>query len=169
MKIEIGSGEHPAPGFDVRVDVLMLPGVTHHAHMDALPFPDGTFDELRANDVLEHQSWEKTIPTLKEWARVLKSGATAYIQVPNARLLAERWLAGTLSTERANYWILGGHTDRPSHQGVDAFGVPKWIWNAHHTLFDPEYLRHCLEQAGFGNIRVQSDGGSNLCCWAMRG
>ncbi|HEX2183970.1 MAG TPA: hypothetical protein VHN78_00520, partial [Chloroflexota bacterium] len=44
-------------------------------------------------------------------------------------------------TAEANYWILGGHSQRAAHKGVDERGVPLWIWNAHHTLFDAESLR----------------------------
>jgi predicted SAM-dependent methyltransferase len=136
--------------------------------MERRPFADATFEGLRANDVLEHQSWELIGATLREWARVLRPGAEAYVQVPDARQLARRWLAGELSTRDANYWILGGHSDRAAHQGTDEHGVPRWIWNAHHTLFDPDSLRAQLEDAGFVDVRVQSDGGSNLMCWARR-
>ena len=168
MRIEIGSGEHPHPDYEVHVDVLPLPHVTHVASMDRLPFADASCDALRANDVLEHQSWELIDATLQEWARVLRSGAEAYVQVPDSRLLARRWLAGELSTREANYWILGGHSDRAAHTGHDEHGTPRWIWNAHHTLFDPDSLRDALERNGFGEVRIESDGGSNLMCWARR-
>lgn len=168
MRIDIGAGEHPHPDCDVTVDVLTLPGVTHVTPMDRLPFPDATFEALRANDVLEHQSWELIEPTLREWARVLKPGAEVYIQVPHARSLAERWVRGELSTREANYWLLGGHSDRAAHRGVDSNGVPRWIWNAHHVLFDEASLRADLERTGFMDIRVESDGGSNLMCWCRR-
>lgn len=168
MKIEIGAGEHPDLDYDVRTDVLKLPGVTHVCPMDALPFPDATFEALRANDVLEHQSWELIPTTLREWARVLEPGAPAYIQVPNGRSLAERWVSGDLATRDANYWLLGGHSDRAAHQGRDEHGVPRWLWNAHHSLFDAEWLRSSLDEAGFVDIRVESDGGSNLLCWCTR-
>jgi SAM-dependent methyltransferase len=169
MRIDIGAGEHPSPDCDVTVDVLALPGITHVVPMDRLPFPDQTFEGLRANDVLEHQSWELIDATLREWARVLKPGGEAYVQVPNARSLAERWVCGALATREANYWLLGGHSDRAAHRGADSNGVPRWIWNAHHTLFDEASLRAGLQHAGFVDIRIQSDGGSNLMCWCRRG
>ncbi len=168
MRLEIGSGEHPHPDYEVRVDILALPGVTHVAPMNRLPFPNASFDALRANDVLEHQSWELVEMTLREWARVLKPGAEVYIQVPDARSLCERWVKAELSTREANYWLLGGHSDRPAYRGIDPCGVPKWLWNAHHALFDPVYLRAHLEATGFVEIRVESDGGSNLMCWCRR-
>jgi hypothetical protein len=36
---------------------------------NACPSPGGTLDRLRANDALEHQSWELIGATLREWAR----------------------------------------------------------------------------------------------------
>jgi predicted SAM-dependent methyltransferase len=136
--------------------------------MDDLPFADATFSALRACDVLEHQSWELIPATLQEWARVLVPKAEVYIQVPNARLLAERWVSGALSTTEANYWILGGHSERAAHQGVDEHGVARWLYNAHHTIFDEQYLAEQLDRSGYGDIRIQSDGGSNLMCWSIR-
>ena len=54
--------------------------------------------------------------------------------------------AGEIDTAEANHWILGGHSDRAAHQGVDARGVPLWIWNAHHTMFDAGSLRAAVEE-----------------------
>ena len=102
MRIEIGAGEHPHPEYDVHVDVLPLPGISHVAMMHDLPFPDLVCTGLRAADVLEHQSYELVSATLREWARVMIPGAGAYIQVPNARSLAQRWVSGELNTDEAD-------------------------------------------------------------------
>jgi predicted SAM-dependent methyltransferase len=168
VRIEIGAGENPHPDYDVRVDILQLPGITHVAAMDNLPFPDAAFSALRACDVLEHQSWQLVPATLQEWARVLVSGAEVYIQVPNARSLAERWVSGNLTTAEANYWILGGHGERDAHKGIDEHAVPRWLYNAHHTMFDDSFLGAQLDQTGYCDIRIHSDGGSNLMCWCTR-
>ena len=101
---------------------------------------------LRANHVLEHQSYELIGETLREWARVLAPGGRLDIGVPDARFVAEQWVRGEIDTAEANYWILGGHSDRAAHRGVDARGVPLWIWNAHHTMFDAGSLRAAVEE-----------------------
>jgi len=136
--------------------------------MDCLPFPDQAFSRLRANDVLEHQSWELIADTLQEWARVLRPDAEVDVQVPDSVLLARRWVSGEMTIGDANFWILGGHSQRPAHRGVDQKGVPLWIYNAHHTLFDPDSLTRALTDAGFGDISITSDGGSNLMCACRR-
>ena len=61
--------------------------------------------------------------------------------MPDAKFVATQWVRGEVDTAEANYWILGGHSERAAHKGVDERGVPLWIWNAHHTMFDAESLR----------------------------
>jgi SAM-dependent methyltransferase len=146
MRLEIGAGEKPHPDYDLHVDLLALPDIEVRCTIDRLPFASGSLDALRANHVLEHQSYELVPETLREWARVLRSGAEIDIGVPDARFVATQWVEGTIGIAEANYWILGGHSEREAHQGVDARGVPLWIWNAHHTLFDAESLRAAVSE-----------------------
>ncbi|MEN3267122.1 methyltransferase domain-containing protein [Pseudonocardia sp.] len=141
MRLEIGAGEKPHPDYDLHVDLLALPDIEVRCAIDRLPFASESLDALRANHVLEHQSYELVPETLREWARVLRPGAEIDIGVPDARFVASQWVEGEIDTAEANYWILGGHSEREAHKGVDDRGVPLWIWNAHHTLFDAESLR----------------------------
>jgi predicted SAM-dependent methyltransferase len=168
VRVEIGAGERPDPDYDIHTDVLGLPGIDVICRLDCLPFGDASVAALRANHVLEHQSWELIQPTLAEWARVLRKDAPISIGVPDARLLAEQWAAGRLTTAEANYWILGGHSDRDAHKGVDDRGVPKWIWNAHHTLFDRDWLAHLLATTGFTDVGVLAYAERNLRFQAIR-
>ena len=146
MRLEIGAGERPHPDYDLHVDVLALPGIAVRCAVDRLPFTTGSLDALRANHVLEHQSYELVTETLREWARVLRPGGRVDIGVPDARFVAGQWVRGEIDTAEANYWILGGHSDRAAHKGTDERGVPLWIWNAHHTLFDADLLRDSVEE-----------------------
>lgn len=146
MRLEIGAGERPHPDYDLHVDLLALPDIDVRCAIDRLPFASGSLDALRANHVLEHQSYELTSETLREWARVLRTGAPLDIGVPDARFVAEQWVRGDIDTAEANHWILGGHSERAAHKGVDARGVPLWIWNAHHALFDANSLRQAVSE-----------------------
>ena len=83
---------------------------------------------------------------LREWARVLRPDARIDIGVPDARFVAAQWVREEIDTAEANHWILGGHSERAAHQGVDARGVPLWIWNAHHTMFDAESLHAAVSE-----------------------
>jgi predicted SAM-dependent methyltransferase len=146
VRLEIGAGERPHPGYDLHVDMLALPGIGVRCAVDRLPFATGSLDALRANHVLEHQSYELVTETLREWARVLRPGGRVDIGVPDARFVAGQWVRGEIDTAEANYWILGGHSERVAHKGTDERGVPLWIWNAHHTLFDADLLRDSVEE-----------------------
>lgn len=152
--VEVGAGERPHEGYDVHTDVLPLPHIEVICRQDRLPFADSSVAAIRANHVLEHQSWERVEATLLEWARVLDSNGELNVGVPDARFIAEQWVRGEIDTREANYWLLGGHSDRPAHRGKDGRGVPRWIWNAHHTLFDETWLRELLGRAGFVNIEA---------------
>lgn len=168
MKLEIGAGEKPSPDYDVHVDILALPDIEVVCRLDELPFADGSFAALRANHVLEHQSYELVEPTLREWARVLAPGARVEIGVPDARYIARQWVDGHYTTTEANYWLLGGHSDRCAHRGVDRHGVPRWIWNAHHALFDAAWLTELLGGCGFADVEIVSYDIRNLRCWCRR-
>ena len=168
MRLEIGAGERPHPAYDLHTDILPLPGIDIVCRLDALPFADSSITALRANHVLEHQSYELIDPTLREWARVLISGAELDIGVPDARYIAQDWVQGAMNTAEANYWLLGGHSDRPAHKGVDERGTPRWIWNAHHTLFDSEWIAELLGACGFEVVDVSCYDIRNLRCIAAR-
>ncbi len=169
MRLEIGAGEYPDPAYDVHADLLRLPGIELVCAMDRLPLRDSCVSALRACDVLEHQSWELVPATLAEWGRVLARGATVYIRVPDARFITSQWLAGELVTERANYWLLGGHSERPAHRGVDDGGVARWLYNAHHAMFDAQWLTELLEEAGFDDVAMTERVGTNLECTCRYG
>lgn len=164
MRLELGSGEKPHGDYDIHADVLSLADIEVVCRIDELPFADRSISALRANHVLEHQSYELVDATLREWARVLRQGAPVEIGVPDARFIASQWVTGEIDTPEANYWLLGGHSDRPAHKGVDERGAPRWIWNAHHTLFDAASLRAHLEDCGFVEIRIVCYDVRNLRC-----
>jgi predicted SAM-dependent methyltransferase len=169
MRVEVGAGEHPHPGYEVHTDLLPLPGIAVVCRIDRLPFAADSVSALRANHVLEHQSWELVGATVREWARILRPGGTVSVGVPDARLLATQWAKGEIATLEANYWLLGGHSDRHAHKGVDGKGVPRWIWNAHHTLFDEQWLTELLEDAGFLDVTVTAYAERNLRAEATLG
>ena len=171
MKVELGSGYHPVDGF-IHIDINPnCPHLEFIHSVDYLPMLESnSVEEIRASDVLEHFSYRDTIRILSEWFRVLAPGGKIYIQCPDARLLARRWLEGDLPKMNgmpidfsASYWIMGGQEDNTfAKEGDD------WRWNAHYTLLSPDSLQFYLRKAGFSSLDIQSDGGSNIVCWAYK-
>lgn len=175
MKLEIGSGYHPNMEYDIHLDINpACPHVEIVSSADKISYPDNSFDAIRASDVLEHFSYRDTIRVLKEWCRVLKPGGSIYIQCPNAKALAKRWIEDDLpilSWEgkempidfSASYWICGGQED-----GNFAKKNDDWRWNSHYALFSPESLTYYLQLAGLTVWSIGSDGGSNIICTAVK-
>lgn len=76
-------------GFDIREGYLNVDLHDWHkpdliadvTNLDMLP--DGHFNEILAQDILEHLERHKTVPTLKEWARIMRPGGVIHIRVPS--------------------------------------------------------------------------------------
>jgi predicted SAM-dependent methyltransferase len=60
------------------------------ASLDALPFPDSSFDYVLCLDVLEHLTYEEQPRALKELHRVLRPGGELFVSVPNLAHLQSR-------------------------------------------------------------------------------
>ena len=163
-----GDAETLAGELAGEVDVLPLPGIQVLSRLDRLPFASGSVTALRANHVLEHQSWQLVGPTLREWARVLRPGARVDIGVPDARFIVRQWMEGAYTTVEANHWLLGGHMDRDAHKGTDERGIPRWIWNAHHAMFDDAWLAELLAANGFVDNDIFCYDVRNLRCYCRR-
>ncbi len=80
-KLNIGCGTNIRKGW-VNLDSARLPGVDvlHDIEKIPLPFNDGQFEEVLAQDVLEHTDY---IPILKDIHRILTDGGTLTIRVPH--------------------------------------------------------------------------------------
>src|SRR3989338_9371651 len=80
-KLNLGCGNDIKQGW-VNLDSAKLPGVNVVRNIEELPLPfgDGEFDEILANDILEHVEY---IPVLKDLHRILKPGGKLTVRVPH--------------------------------------------------------------------------------------
>lgn len=176
MRLELGSGYHPTPGF-THLDLNPnAPGVDIVGPAFPLDLPDGSVEEMRCVDVLEHLSYRDTATALAEWARVLSPDGRLYVQVPDAESIM-RWFVESpaLLLERipaelpqtalsgATWRLLGGHSD-----GVCATDGDDWRWNAHYALFSAESLTEALDAAGLWAESIDVNGHPNLCVAARK-
>ena len=82
MRLNLGCSDRPFDGF-IGVDIAPGPGVDEIADLSKTwPWPDSSVDEVIAYDVIEHIA--DRIHFMNELHRVLKPGALAHIEVPNA-------------------------------------------------------------------------------------
>lgn len=83
--------EQLASRHEVHTDRIIAP-------VEALPFPDASFDIVYGNSVLHHLEFEQS---MREVHRVLKPGGHAYFIEPlwyNPLINLYRWMAGTMRT-----------------------------------------------------------------------
>jgi predicted SAM-dependent methyltransferase len=143
MRLNLGSGERPLPGF-VNVDTLAdAPHVDVVADVtQPLPFEDGCAELIYAVHLLEHVATERVPAVLADWRRVLRPGGVLMLAVPDldaiARILMER--SGWFTPPHAPWLgaIYGGQKDE---------------WDFHKTGFTAPWLAYLLSNAGFGEVR----------------
>jgi len=80
-KLNLGCGIDIKEGW-INLDSINIPGVdvVHNIEKFPLPFVDKEFDEILAQDVLEHVDY---IPVLKDLHRILKKGGVLRIRTPH--------------------------------------------------------------------------------------
>lgn len=151
LRVELGSGPWPTPGY-VHVDTdRYARHVEHRAPMWRLPFASGTVAEILAVHCLEHVPPGRLRATLREWRRVLAPGGHAEVHVPNAPAVfaafggasfREKWalangLLGTyLPAQELDPDDFDDERNRPDHR----------------ALFDLPLLATLLRDAGFATV-----------------
>ena len=153
LRVEIGSGPHPSPGY-VHVDAdRRARDVEYHATASALPFGDGTVEELLAIHILEHVHASALLPTLREWRRVLRPGGFAQIHVPDAATV----FAAFLDSPPEHKWtvmipIFGMTSHVRFGQMDDVNDLER-----HHVIYDFSLLERVLLDAGFARVEDVSE------------
>jgi predicted SAM-dependent methyltransferase len=140
LKLDLGSGNVRIPGY-VQVDASLGHDVR------ALPFAEGTADEIRASHVLEHVSYSEAPQVLKHWADVLKPGGWLKIAVPNFDKIVEWYKEGRGSELPLEGYLMGGQTN---HLDV------------HRAIYQPQKLKMLLESAGLTDV-CEWDGDADDC------
>jgi|SRR3989344_2674371 len=81
-KLNLGCGTDIRNGY-INVDIERLPGVNKVVNLNKYPWPfeDNFFDEINADQVLEHL--DNQVKSLQEIWRISKNGAKVHIGVPH--------------------------------------------------------------------------------------
>ena len=81
-KLNVGCGEKILEGY-VNIDIVKTPGVTvvHNLNKFPYPFQDSEFDEIYADNVLEHL--QDTIRIMQELHRIMRPGGILVVKVPH--------------------------------------------------------------------------------------
>jgi len=152
MKLNLGCGDKILAGY-VNVDVAPSragrpPDVL--CDLRALkPFEDASADEVLAVHVVEHfWRWE-VVGVLREWARVLKPGASMILECPNLHSACEEFLrdpeafCGPGPEGQRTMWVF--------------YGDPRWQdpLMVHRWGYTPRSLAAVMAEAGLVEIRQE--------------
>jgi predicted SAM-dependent methyltransferase len=137
-RLNLGCGCDHRPGF-VNVDLHAAHEPDLVADIRNLSFlPARHYDELVAQDVLEHLPRTQTRPVLEHWNRLLRDGGLLRLRVPNVVALAD-----LLKTEEYR---------EPAKQLEVIhflFGTQAYHGDFHFTSFTDVLVKYYLEQSGF--------------------
>lgn len=133
MKLEIGAGSNPQPGY-IHHDLRPLDDI--EVVCDARQFPDehkGRYDEVYASNILEHFNRFEIDAVFAEWISLLKPGGTMKIIVPDVKEICRQWVNDFIDHKHFVYLCYGGN----DYDG-----------NRHYYGFDTESLAQLFEKHG---------------------
>jgi predicted SAM-dependent methyltransferase len=108
LRLHIGCGAKPLPGW-VNIDrVARAPGVTTGIDPGTLPYPDSSVDEVLAEHVFEHFGFAEEVKVWREMARVLRRGGSLVVEVPDFEWVCATFLAA--KDDWREFYIVG-HAD----------------------------------------------------------
>ena len=141
MKLNIGASD-PEGKYKrgwINLDLVRHDRIQVQGSAFKLPFLNDSVDEIHCIHVLEHVTRDKQHPMLKEMHRVLKPGASAFIEVPNLIEVSRKMLEAydNKNYEQARIWT------------VSVYGKSERQGMAHHWGFSSIYLEYKLIHAGF--------------------
>jgi predicted SAM-dependent methyltransferase len=151
-KLQVGAGGNDPTGW-LNTDIEPTTKEVYLDATDRYPFPDGSFQYVFSEHMIEHVRWEAGVAMLKECYRVLAKGGKVRIVTPNLKKFAQLLLGGA-DAEAKRYIVaklrFHGWPDTPVTEAY-IFNRQVRDWG-HQFLYDAVTLRKSLELAGFKQI-----------------
>ncbi|MEI8350450.1 MAG: methyltransferase domain-containing protein [Candidatus Omnitrophota bacterium] len=161
-KIHLGCGDHELCGW-LNTDSSPLPKVVYLDATKTFPFPDGTFDYVFSEHLIEHMNYAKGLHMLSQCYRILKPGGRIRIATPDLGFLIAL-CATNLSGLQQQYikWMMD--TYMPEVVQYDAVFVVNYFFRnwEHCFIYDEKTLRWVLEHSGFTAIARHNVGSSQV-------
>jgi len=151
-KLQLGAGGIDPKGW-LNTDIEPT---SNEVYLDATkryPFPDGSFQYVFSEHLIEHVPWEAGVAMLKECYRVLAPGGKMRVVTPNLTKFVQL-LTGSADADAQRFIAaklrLHGWPESPV-TGAYIFNRQVRDWG-HQFLYDSATLRKSLELAGFKQI-----------------
>jgi len=151
INLEIGSGSKKGENGWVTVD--MIPGCDIYWDLGkGLPFPNESIAKIYSSHVFEHFDFKDGQKLLAECQRVLISGGTFSICVPNAKIFIQAYIDGNSLDEKKYF----GH--KPAYNnttGIDAINYIAYMEGHHKYMFDEENITAYLKLGDFVEVSLR--------------
>ena len=153
-KLHIGAGPHGLAGW-LNTDVLPAPSTIAYLDIrEALTFPDGTFDYIFSEHLIEHVQYGEGIFHLRECYRVLRRNGRIRIATPDIEFLIRLYTGRDYTVAQKDYvrWTV------ENVFGKNGFSHPTFVLNnffrawGHQFIYDEATLGHAMRRAGFADI-----------------
>jgi len=162
-KLQLGSGGNVLPGW-LNTDIHDFRRTHEVVYLDAVkpfPLPDGCFDVVFSEHMLEHLAYVDGQRCLRECHRVLRPGGRIRIATPSLERLIALY-DDDLSDVQRRYlrWSADEfvqHADAPLPGFVLNNFLRDW---GHEFVYDAATLRHALDSAGFVDVEEHPIGQS---------
>lgn len=153
-KLHLGAGNEIREGF-VNQDIRPLPGIDLVCDAREIPYIDNYFDEILANDLLEHMPRLETEKTLREWNRILKIGGFLILKVPNLDVIFAWYYMKIISPEEAVRRIFGTQ-DYPenTHKTIFTLGtLYSYLTNTNYRVLDVKIFPEIMST----NLQIKAE------------
>src|SRR5262245_62410682 len=150
-KLQLGAGGNDATGW-LNTDIVPIRDEVYLDATQRYPFPDGSFQYVFSEHMIQSVPWEGGVAMLKECYRVLAPGGKLRVVTPNlakfVQLLTENPDAEMQQFIAAKLRITGWPETPVT--GAYIFNRQSHDWGP--FLYDPAALRKTLELAGFKQV-----------------
>lgn len=135
----------------VNIDYSPIEGKSFYLDaLDEIPIADGSVRHIHCEHFLEHLEYSDALSFMNECYRVLESGGTMRIIVPDA----ERYMRAYCSDDKeffAKLINLGGHSE-PLTPKIRVCNHMFRMWGDHRFAWDFETLEHAANRIGFSKV-----------------
>lgn len=136
-----------APGTPERNQIDMIGNYVDAQLLEPLPFDDYSVSGLLASHLLEHFNAQDGLKLLKEVHRILGSGSSVIVSVPDAS-----YFRRVYPEDRNENWNRLYDTTDPNNPIPTFFEAALWF-NEHAAILTEDAVWSYLTMAGFKNVR----------------
>jgi predicted SAM-dependent methyltransferase len=147
IKLELGSGEKNGTNGWTTVDTA--PCDFRYDLRNGIPLPDNSVSALYASHFLEHLSYKDLCTFIPECHRVLKSGGTFSVCVPNFRLFIEAYMENREFEPKEGQFQPAVVS---TGSNMDQINYIAYMNDEHKYMFDQENLLAILKKGGFETV-----------------